>query len=81
VTVAVVVVATLGAVYSPVVEIVPDVAFHVTAVLIVPETVSLNCCVPAEATVADVGETEIDTVPLPVLANPVIALKSAALIS
>jgi hypothetical protein len=50
-------------VYSPELEIVPVVEFppvapstdHVTLVLDVPDTVSLNCCVPPVVTVALVG--------------------------
>lgn len=33
-----------GAVYRPVVVIVPPVAFHKTAVLLVPDTEATNCC-------------------------------------
>ena len=36
-------------------------AFHVTPVLVVPATVALNCCVPPDATVAEVGEMETET--------------------
>jgi len=55
-----------GAVYSPEVEIVPTVEFppvapftcQVTAVLEVPVTVAVNCCVFATCTDADAGATE-----------------------
>jgi hypothetical protein len=54
-----------GAVYTPDVEIVPTVplppamplTFQVTAVLVLPVTVALNCCVLNPATEALVGET------------------------
>ena len=53
-----------GAVYKPVLEIVPVALLpplmlstdHVTAVLVVPLTVAVNCCVCCGATLADVGE-------------------------
>ena len=49
------------AVYSPLEEILPPVAVHVTALLVVPVTVAVNCCTPIPASsVANVGE--IDTV-------------------
>jgi len=57
VTVSVEVVVTLGAVNSPLVEIVPPVALQVTAVFEVLLTVAENCCFPAEGTLAVVGET------------------------
>lgn len=53
--------AFLPAVNNPVVLIVPPVAVHVTAVLLVPVTVAVNCCVPPDATVADEGDTLTDT--------------------
>jgi hypothetical protein len=43
VTVAVVLALTVGAVWSPVLEIVPRLAVQVTAVLVVPVTVAVNC--------------------------------------
>ena len=54
-------------------EIVPTCAFppatlftcQVTPVLLEPFTVAWNCCVPADATVAEVGEMAIDTTGLP----------------
>src|SRR5438552_19074589 len=58
VTIAVVFDVTVEAVYSPELLIVPFVAVHVTAVLVVPVTVAVNCCVPPDATVALVGEME-----------------------
>ena len=39
-------------------EIAPGLAVQVTAVLVVPVTVAVNCCVPPDATVALVGEME-----------------------
>jgi hypothetical protein len=58
VTVTVFVAITMGAVNSPVVLTVPEVADQVTAVLLVFVTWAENCAVPPEATVAVVGETE-----------------------
>ncbi len=56
-TVTVSVAVTVGAVNSPVVLTVPEVADHVTAVLLVFVICAENCSVPPEATVAVVGET------------------------
>ena len=56
-TVAVVVVLTLGAVNNPLLEIVPPVAVQVTPVFEALLTVALNSCVPADATLALLGET------------------------
>ena len=55
--------------YKPLVEMVPFcvvppvtlLTCHVTPVSLEPVTVAWNCCVPAEATVADMGEIAIDT--------------------
>ena len=47
---------TLGATKAPVLEIVPTLADHVTAVLEVPLIWAVNCCLPSEVTVALVGE-------------------------
>ena len=41
----------------------PSVVLHVTAVLLEPVTVAVNCSVPPEETVALVGEIEIATAP------------------
>ena len=43
-------------------ETVPFVAVHVTPVLVVPATVAVNCCVPPDGTVAEVGEIVTATV-------------------
>lgn len=61
-TVTVVEVVTFGAVKIPALVIVPALADQVTEVLLVPCTVAENCCVPAEDTLALVGEMEILTV-------------------
>ena len=61
VTIAVVVALTVGAVKSPELETAPAVADHVTAVLVEPVTVGVNCCVPPEETEAVVGDMETDT--------------------
>ncbi len=60
---------------------VPFVAVHVTPILVVPVTVAVNCCVPPDGTVAEVGEMETETVLPPVLAKPVMARRSAAVVS
>jgi hypothetical protein len=52
---------TTGAVNKPVLEIVPPVVDQVTAWFDVLATVAVNCCVPPEALVTDVGETETET--------------------
>jgi hypothetical protein len=44
-----------GAVYRPEIEIVPAVADQVTAVLLLPVTVAVNCCVALVMSAADVG--------------------------
>ena len=49
--------AELGAVYRPAVEMLPPVADHVTAVLLLPVTVAANCCVPPVSSDAETGET------------------------
>jgi len=67
-TVTVVAVVTFGAANVPVLEIVPALADHVTPVLLAPWTLAENCCVPPDATLADVGVMEMLTVdPLPAL--------------
>jgi hypothetical protein len=57
VTVTVVLLLTVGAVNNPPLEIEPAVADQVTAVLVVPWTVAVNCCVLPDPTLALVGET------------------------
>jgi hypothetical protein len=47
----------LGAVYNPLVEIVPPVVDQVTAVFVVPLIVTPNCCVPPVVRETEVGET------------------------
>jgi hypothetical protein len=51
-----VVVETVGAVNAPVVDTLPAVADQLTAVLLVPWTVALNCWIPPEITVVLFGE-------------------------
>jgi len=80
-TVTVVVVVTVGAVKRPALEIMPPLVDHVTAVFVEPATVALNCWVPPDGTVANVGEMEMETVLPPVLARPVMARRSAAVVS
>jgi len=62
VTVKVVLVETLGAVNIPPLETVPEVADHVTAVLLVPCTRALNCWLFPDVKVAEFGETVTATV-------------------
>jgi hypothetical protein len=60
VTVTPVVADTTGAVNKPVLEILPPVVDQVTAWFEVLATVALNCCVPPEEVVTEVGETETE---------------------
>jgi hypothetical protein len=48
-------------VYSPEPEIVPPVADHVTAVLLLPVTVTENCCDPPICKAALTGEIATET--------------------
>jgi len=57
VTVTLELVVTLGAENMPLVETVPAVAVQVAAVLLVPCTLAVNCCVLPDATLVLVGET------------------------
>ncbi len=57
-TVTIVEAVTVGALKSPVLEIVPAEADQVTEVFVLPVTVAVNCWVPPEGTVAEVGERE-----------------------
>jgi hypothetical protein len=52
-----------GAMYRPLLDMVPVAGEmdHVTAVLLVPETVALNCCVAPAYRLADVGLSLMDT--------------------
>lgn len=54
----------LGAVYKPLVEMTPTegLSAQVTAVLVVPETDAVNCCICDAARVAAAGVIEIETV-------------------
>jgi hypothetical protein len=52
---------TLGAENKPALETVPEVADHVTAVLLVPVTRALNCWLLPEVKLAAFGETDTDT--------------------
>ena len=69
VTVAVVATVTLGAVNIPPPVIVPVLAVHVTAGFEAWATLAENCCVPAEATLALLGETETVIAEVPGLAG------------
>jgi len=48
-------------VYRPLAETVPPVVDQVTAVLLLPLTVAVNCCVPLVSIEAEVGEMLIET--------------------
>src|SRR4029077_7724730 len=54
--------AVAGAVKRPLVLTVPAVVVHVTALLVVPVTVAVNCCVVPAFTVGVDGEMVTDTV-------------------
>jgi uncharacterized protein YqgV (UPF0045/DUF77 family) len=56
----VVLVDTTGAVSNPVPEMTPAVVAQITAWLEVLATVAVNCSVPPERTVVEVGETETE---------------------
>src|SRR5262245_19907706 len=64
VTVAEVVVETVGAVNFPSSVMLPLVVDQVTDVLLVPLTNALNCLVPADDTLELVGDTEMPTLPV-----------------
>ena len=51
----------LGAVYMPLEEILPPVTDQVTAVLLVPVTAAVNCCVPPANIETDTGDIETET--------------------
>jgi len=53
--------AVLGAVYRPLDETLPPVPDQMAAVLFVPLTVAVNCCVPLVRSDADAGEIETET--------------------
>ena len=47
--------AVAGAVYTPLLEIVPPLADQVTAVFVLPVIVAVNCCVPPVCSEAEAG--------------------------
>jgi len=53
--------AALGAVYSPLDEMLPPLADQATAVLLVPVTEAVNCCVAPVESATETGEMEIET--------------------
>jgi hypothetical protein len=71
--------AELGAVYRPEEEIVPPAADHVTAVLLEPVTVAVNCCVAFVSKEADVGLIETATGAVTVTVAEVDLVASATL--
>ena len=70
----------VGAVYRPE-EMLPPVADQVTAVLLEPATVALNCCVPPVRIEDEVGEIVIETGTLTVTAAEADLLVSAILVA
>ena len=62
------------AVYSPPFVTAPPVAVQVTAVLLMPVTVAVNCCVPPGTNVAELGDTEIAVIGAAVTVTVVIAV-------
>ena len=60
-TVTVVTLVTEGAVKRPVAETFPALAVQLAVVFVLPVTVSVNCLVPPELTVAVVGEMLMET--------------------
>ncbi len=73
--------AVLGAVYSPLEEIVPLLADQVTEVFVVPLTVTVNCCVAPFSRDAVVGEMEIETGAFTVTTAEADFVVSAALVA
>ena len=59
----------------------PPVADQVTAVLVVPVTMAVNCCVPLVSIAADVGEIETETGVLTVTWVEADAVLSATLVA
>jgi len=70
----------VGAVYSPE-EMLPPVADQVTAVLLLPLTVAVNCCVLPVRIEDEVGEIVIETGALTVTAAEADLLVSAMLVA
>jgi hypothetical protein len=84
VTVTLVAALTVGAVKRPLLETVPADADQMTAVLVVPCTLAVNCCVPAEVRDELAGETVMLTVdPEGLTATPALAffVASATLVA
>jgi len=71
----------LGAVYRPLEETLPPVADQVTAVLLEPLTVAVNCWVPPVSIAADTGEMETDTPAVTVTAADADTVESAMLVA
>ena len=59
----------------------PPLADHVTAVLLVPVTVAVNCCVPPRLMLSTAGEIETATGPLTVTVAEADCVGSAALVA
>jgi len=73
--------ALLGAVYSPLEEMLPPVADQVTAVLLEPLTVAVNCCVPFVRIEAETGEMATVTPAVTVIATDADTVLSAVLVA
>ncbi len=67
--------------YKPLEEMLPPVADQVTAVLVVPVTVAVNCRVPPVWIEAEAGEIETETAAVTVTAADADAVLSAALVA
>ena len=67
--------------YIPVEEILPAVADQVTAVLLEPVMVAVNCCVPLVSMEAEVGEIETATGALTATVADADLVVSAALVA
>jgi hypothetical protein len=73
--------AVLGAVYRPEVDTLPPVAAQVTAVLLEPLTVAVNCLVPPVVSEAEVGLTDTETGAITVIVAEADLVGSAALVA
>lgn len=78
-TVTAVVLETLGAVKTPALEILPADADQLTAVLLVPCTLAVNCRFPPAVTLVLVGETEMLTLGCAVPATEICSCSVAAI--
>jgi hypothetical protein len=70
-----------GAVYRPLEETLPAVADQVTAVLLLPLTVAVNCCVPPVSSEVETGEIDTATGALTVTVAEADLVLSATLVA